>query len=526
MTTRSGEPELRFKLRRIGYLYPIDLGGWINLSAAKGSITAEASLGKLGAFIYPSCEWCGPRPDSVAEAGHLLLPFLDSLRVNYRYDPSSLQQQTRDEDHRGGRQRWREVWMSFPEIRLKWSATGRAGSASVVIRIVENGLALVHILAALESEGPLSAHELIQLEEDPPLIVKPDGSTCAAAEYYFGALRAGCPLHAARKKPANSTTSRMLSAKPAIRQEYQFVYLEGDPSGPKVDDGPEQVYGIIDQDETFENVARETVHRIVADNQGMIKSARNFIQRNRRVVIYQSTAEQAIDGVTGYQPDSLVSRWARLESDIGLKASPTLAATVVAYAPYVDYMMTIEPLLIERALLARYHDQIDEVLQVKEHQNREEIAWLKQTLTNELDLYYSLGSTTFSGVSRAMEHAKQLLEIPRQLDYLTKRLELIEDAVLIYYNTKQEALQRLLSIVFAAFGFGALAETYIIRFELAWSPYTDLYFLSISTAIVAGGMYLLSVMLTGSERLPLLRSRRRARARSLSETSVSDSKTG
>jgi hypothetical protein len=454
------QPILRLTAAQLAYVATLDVGPRVPLEAVANSAQAHGWAHLLQGEGKATG---GPSKPRMTES---LLGFLYGTRLNY--GPTYLR--TTD-----------ALWVEVPVVDA--SIPGGAGfehlRAVLVLHLFRVGVAAAYLLLEPRPDSSRNPEEIISLGSQPPELrwraeARPQELASALAEI---AKELGLP------------SLQLVST-------YPVQYWQRSPDAPELQAIPEVLYAILEADLTYYTVAPAIIRQVTEKNISMIRDVAVYFGRHRGTVIFTGPPARSIGGVTGLEPDQLVEAYRREREEWGNSADPVDALEVPRLAPFIDYLVELEPLRIELALLARYNRHLS-----TKSRTRQEIAALKAYISSELDFYYALSAAAFSGVNQALDRAKQEMGVDKGLELVNRRLELLEDALQLGYDTRNELLQTLFTLVLTAFALATIAQGFVFAYDRA-APFESS--LALLVLVTAGGTLLVGLAMWILSRKPKL----------------------
>jgi len=222
---------------------------------------------------------------------------------------------------------------------------------------------------------------------------------------------------------------------------------------------PGTMYGIIDADWSFGKVKPEIATKIVVNDVSMVDGIALYFMKERGVVFYDGEPAEYIEGITGYDSREFAGVLQRLCDAENLATGLPDAACIERYAPFVDYVVELDTLRAQEALLRKYND----MLKVG-HRYRKEMITIKNSVSSGMDIYYAINSATIEGVRYAIESAKKEMRIDDSLSLVYKKMELVADSLATRYDIENNTWNSVFAMLVAIFGFGTLIAAFVFHF--------------------------------------------------------------
>ena len=232
---------------------------------------------------------------------------------------------------------------------------------------------------------------------------------------------------------------------------YFVTYLQ------KYEDiGPDELYGMTNIDPTYSYAKENLVSKILNNDASMLKNIKLYFGINGAIVMYESDPVNLLPGIINYSITDAGRDIAQYLESAGYMARISDALNI---SPYIDYMVEIEPLRVEITLLKDYDERIR-----TGRKSKGDIATLKSELTEQLDFYYSITNTRYSGVSMAMKVAAQVMGVDDLNKMMEERLRLVGESVEINHQLKLEFINVTFTYMLAAFGFASLLMIFLFNY--------------------------------------------------------------
>ena len=239
------------------------------------------------------------------------------------------------------------------------------------------------------------------------------------------------------------------------------------------------MYGIIDADWSFREVKPEIAKSVVGKDVSMVDGIALYFMKERGIVFFDGEPAEYIEGITGYGTSELAGVLQRLCDAENLATDFSDTAGIERYAPFVDYVVELDTLRAQEALLRKYN----EMLKVG-HRYRKEMITIKNSVSSGMDIYYAINSATIEGVRYAIESAKREMRIDDSLSLVYKKMELVADSLATRYDIENNTWNSVFAMLVAIFGFGTLIAAFVFHFLPGLPPVYSLSIVLSLTAVI------------------------------------------
>lgn len=245
-------------------------------------------------------------------------------------------------------------------------------------------------------------------------------------------------------------TSLLPTLKLKYKEKYEAVFLK---ETEKPDD--RELYGIIESDPGYVDISLNVINDVVSKNASMIEGIDLFYSKNGMTVMFYDDPLNKYLSITNLSihnfPENITSEF---------KECKNYTDILEPYLPvFIDYLVEIEPLRLQHFLLSLYKIKIR-----LSERTKNQMAKLKAELTDMLDFYYTIASTIYRGVKRAIAIGEEEMGINDLKLIFNEKMNLLSESIEMYHELELERWNMLFTYTLAAMGLASLLEAFLIAF--------------------------------------------------------------